>query len=629
MNTSRREKRHIGEALVAAVFLASASCAFAETESVGGYTWTYQVNGGAAEIYNDGSCAVSPLPSGKVVIPDTLGGLPVAGIGASAFISCRDMTGVAIPDSVSYIGEHAFSGCYNLTDVALGNGVTNIGKYAFYFCFYYFRQPVRLVIPDSVTSIGPWAFASCHGIAELVVGNGVEDIGEWAFCNNDELIAVTVGRSLVNLGSQAFFDCHKIASVVLPDSVVSIGEQTFAGCYKMKDFKMPAGLTNVGFEAFHSCKALEGVTMPSGLATIGIQTFGRCENLKAVAYTGDRPEVVDYDGETVTGGDCLYRESPNDLISVAPADNGTWSDAFVSGEWMGRAMCAGIAEVLTIGGGKTSMSRAYDTSAYDDCFFSVACGQAPWTAVSSASWVTLQPGSEAGTDSGKIYYDVTANTYAKSRTATVKVTCCGLVRTCTIAQKAAPALLTIGGGKTSMSRWYSCEAKLGESFSVACNGPWSAKASADWITIIAGHPGNGNGTLKYYLAENTGASKREGAINVKSGGITRTCTITQDKPLLIGGKTSMLRTYDAATHADCYFTVTCSQASWTAVSSASWVTLHSDSKSGTGTAKLRYDVAANTSASQRTATIKVTSRGLTRMCTIKQKGRCGVLPMAI
>ena len=80
----------------------------------------------------------------------------------------------------------------------------------------------------------------------------------------------------------------------------------------------------------------------------------------------------------------------------------------------------------------------------------------------------------------------------------------------------------------------------------------------------------------------------------------------------------MSRTYDMAKQTDCNFTVTCSQTSWTAVSSASWVTLKT--ASGTGTAKLYYDVAANKTKSVRTATIKVTSRGLTRTCTIKQNG---------
>jgi len=269
------------------------------------------------------------------------------------------------------------------------------------------------------------------------------------------------------------------------------------------------------------------------------------------------------------------------------------------------------------------LSRTYENTKQSDCYFSVTCSQSPWTAVSSASWVTLTSDSKSGTGSGKVTYSIAANTSTSQRSATIKVTSRSLTRTCTITQKAgAEPTLTIGGGKTSMSRAYSCEPKTGESFSVACNGSWTATASASWITITTGSSGSGNGTIKYSLAENTGTSKREGTIKVRCGSITRTCTITQDKPLLIGGSTSMTRTYGAAEQMDCCFTITCSQSPWTAVSSASsWVMLHPDSKSGNGTYKIYYDVAANTSTSQRTATIKVTSRGLTRTCTIKQKGK--------
>ena len=315
----------------------------------------------------------------------------------------------------------------------------------------------------------------------------------------------------------------------------------------------------------------------------------------------------------------------NGMVSYSLAENtGTSKREGTITVKCGHATCACTItqdKPLLIGG-KTSMSRTYDAAKQAGCYFSVTCSQSPWTAVSSASWVTLKSGSKSGTGSGKVYYDVAANTSASQRTATIKVTSRSLTRTCTITQKAgAEPTLTIGGGKTSMSRAYSCEAKSGEPFSVACNGSWTAIASASWITITSGVSGSGNGKVTYSLTENTGTSKREGTIKVKCGGITRTCTITQDKPLLIGGKTEMSRTYEASKQTDCYFSVTCSQSAWTAVSSASWVTLKSGSASGTGSGKVYYDVAANTSTSQRTATIKVTSRGLTRTCTIKQKGK--------
>ena len=268
-------------------------------------------------------------------------------------------------------------------------------------------------------------------------------------------------------------------------------------------------------------------------------------------------------------------------------------------------------------GGKESMARTYDAAKQTDCLFSVTCSQSPWTAASSASWVTLKSGSASGTGAGKVAYDVAANTSPSSRTATITVASRGLSRICTITQKGnnIPATtLTIGGGKSSMARNYSCEAKTGESFSVACDGSWSATANATWIKLAV----SGN-KVTYSLEANEGA-QRIGKITVKAGSLTCVCTITQDKPLLIGGKESMARTYDAAKQTDCFFSVACSQSPWTAVSSASWVTLKSGSASGTGAGKVAYDVAANTSPSSRTATITVASRGLSRICTITQKG---------
>ena len=73
--------------MVAAV--AAAVGAWAETETVGGYTWTHRINGDTAEIYKNGySAAISPKPTGTVTIPSTLGGKPVTSIGGYAFSGC-------------------------------------------------------------------------------------------------------------------------------------------------------------------------------------------------------------------------------------------------------------------------------------------------------------------------------------------------------------------------------------------------------------------------------------------------------------------------------------------------------------------------------------------------------------
>ena len=109
----------------------------AATETVGGYTWTYRINGDTAEIYNDYSAAISPSPTGAVTIPSTLGGKPVTSIGSSAFCYCSGLTSVTIGNGVTSIGEYAFHGCSGLTSVTIPDSV------------------------DSVTSIGDGAFEEC------------------------------------------------------------------------------------------------------------------------------------------------------------------------------------------------------------------------------------------------------------------------------------------------------------------------------------------------------------------------------------------------------------------------------------------------------------------------------------
>ena len=55
--------------LFAAVVLVS-FVAWADTETVDGYTWTYRINGDTAEIYKGSSSpAISALPTGAVTIP--------------------------------------------------------------------------------------------------------------------------------------------------------------------------------------------------------------------------------------------------------------------------------------------------------------------------------------------------------------------------------------------------------------------------------------------------------------------------------------------------------------------------------------------------------------------------------
>jgi hypothetical protein len=62
--------------------------------------------------------------SGAVVIPGTYNNKPVTLLTDSAFINCKNITGVTIPASVTGIGGKAFAGCEKLTSVTFGGSNT-------------------------------------------------------------------------------------------------------------------------------------------------------------------------------------------------------------------------------------------------------------------------------------------------------------------------------------------------------------------------------------------------------------------------------------------------------------------------------------------------------------------------
>lgn len=283
------------------------SPATAATEYYSGYTYTYQLinSGTEAEIYKAAStAALTPLPTGNLNLPSTLGGKPVTSIGHSALYNCPSFYSITIPASVKNIGQSAFSMCTGLTTVNFASpaSLTNIGTSAFYNC----KKLPSLSLPDSVVSIQNNAFNACElltsftipplvtiindttfsytGFSSFTIPSHITSIGSGVFgsCTNLTSVTFTAPSQVKTLGQWAFEYCDALQEIALPNSVTNVGVGMFRYCYALSSVTLPAALTALPNELFSSCRNLTEVTIPPTATSIGTSTFSACLNLKSI-----------------------------------------------------------------------------------------------------------------------------------------------------------------------------------------------------------------------------------------------------------------------------------------------------------------------------------------------------------
>ena len=164
-----------------------------------------------------------------------------------------DITGITIPNTVTYIGEEAFTDCYMKT-VDIPDGVEMIGDYAFLFC--YNLSSVKL--PSQLKVIGKYAFQE-SGLTEVTIPEGVKEIGDKAFYECRSLEKAVIPGSVTSMGEDIFWHCEKLAAVEFKNGVRAIGEGMFAVCYALKTVTIPRTVSVIGLSAFMSCRAITDV----------------------------------------------------------------------------------------------------------------------------------------------------------------------------------------------------------------------------------------------------------------------------------------------------------------------------------------------------------------------------------
>lgn len=213
----------------------------------------------------------------SIALPNTL-----ILIGQSVFFGCSGLTSLDIPRSVKIIGFQAFYGCTGLKRVSLPNSLTTIEAGAFTLC----TGLDSIAIPSSVAMIPSGAFASCSGLKRVRIPTSVTYIGDGAFSNCSGLLDVTIPESVVEIGGSAFTGCSALGSIVLPNSVTRIGSWAFYMCRSLKGVALPETLTDIEPSVFYECDSLRSVAIPNSVASIGDHAFRACGSLESVTLGG-------------------------------------------------------------------------------------------------------------------------------------------------------------------------------------------------------------------------------------------------------------------------------------------------------------------------------------------------------
>ena len=183
-------------------------------------TWTLDDSGnltlsGSGEMWNN-DYGDSPFKDYEIRKATVKYG--ITSIGESAFLGCRGMTELTLPNSVTSIGGNAFEGCSGLTELILPNSVTSIGNAAFFGC----TGLTELTLPNGVRSIGDSAFSGCSGLTELTLPNGVTSIGESAFKNCSGLSKITSLAEIPPVCGREVFDGVNKTNCKLIVPIVSV-----------------------------------------------------------------------------------------------------------------------------------------------------------------------------------------------------------------------------------------------------------------------------------------------------------------------------------------------------------------------------------------------------------------------
>ena len=223
-------------------------------------------------------------------------------IDSHAFLNCKKLASITLPNSVTYLGENdpnsnaggVFEGCESLTSFTFPSSYTshNLPSFTFKNCTNLATINWNGYNPKRLNKN---AFENCDKITWSQVPQSVEELGDNCFYLCDALTSVDLSK--IKKMDTGVFWATPLTSVEWPAAVTEIPANTFWACGKLTTIKGIPGqpdawdnITKIGANAFNMC-ALTTIKLPAELKTIDKEAFRSCDHLATVDY-GTKVETI-------------------------------------------------------------------------------------------------------------------------------------------------------------------------------------------------------------------------------------------------------------------------------------------------------------------------------------------------
>lgn len=236
--------------------------------------------------------------TGDIEIPATFeyGGetYTVVATAANAFLDCKDLTSLKLPETCVTIARNSFKGCSSLKVSPIPVTATSIGTGALNGC----SGLEELTIP--VGWAGPMIsedLAGCSSLKKLIFADS-----ETAFKMNFEAFGKTeesrvanksieeiyfgrdIDASLYVSNLQPFHNLSALKKVTFAGNATNISGTMFQGCTALETVEFAAGNTvsTIGALAFQGCSSLKTIALPEAVTSVADNTFNGCKALTSI-----------------------------------------------------------------------------------------------------------------------------------------------------------------------------------------------------------------------------------------------------------------------------------------------------------------------------------------------------------